>query len=87
MSGVVVGDVAGPAEGPQVVQVIPSAALVERLDVVRLKTARVVAGRAAVAIPLETRPPGAFPAWPAQFDVVEAHRIAQDGLVRGWSLS
>ena len=72
--GVVVADVAGPAEGPQVVQVIPSAARVQGFDVVRFKPARVVAGRATVAIPTKDSAPGALPSGSAQACVVAAHR-------------
>ena len=86
MSGVVVQDVARPAEGPQVAERIRGAARVQRFDVMRFEAARVVAVLAAVAIAGKTRSARALPSGSAQFDVVVAHRIALHGTLSGWPM-
>ena len=79
-------DVTGPTVGEQVVKSIGRAARVQRLDVVALEAARVVAVLAAVAIAGKTRSARALPSGSAQFDVVVAHRIALHGTLSGWPM-
>ena len=86
MSGVVVQDVARPAEGPQVAERIWRAVVLQFFDVMGFEPSSVSALLAAVAIPLKTPPPRPLPSGSAQFDVVVAHRIALHGTLSGWPM-
>ena len=80
--GLVVADMAGPAECGQVVERIRGTAVLQGLDVVTFQPPGMATILATVSIPFECPPPGTFPQTGIQTGMVPAARMFRTHVMR-----